>query len=370
MYNKEKEFRELLKIIQKKDILISRFCRVNLELELEFNNGEKKEIVYKLDPENIGDFTLEIFDNLNNLLESIDYIEFDIKEIYENLKQISVIDYDFNYFGSKYEITDDTPLYSSYHRDTDINKKDYIWCSYSLDQSILHPFNKLRTRQNIIEPLIYRFNIKDSKNFIIIQSQMPNLYNYDIFNAYLSKDCIRRIFEYYKKEDNNIEILDTDYREKFLNEDNNYRILLILEVINHLLDGKLVFYGYHNYNDQKEIAFINNGNLIQNITGSKYKEIKYYNENISNDEIIQFPITLNDNNKKIFGSYNTVGYSEISEHGYDKFRMFCDNLKYIKYESFDDKSQILIYNCKKRSEYYEQKYLKYKSKYIKLKLNI
>jgi hypothetical protein len=102
---------------------------------------------------------------------------------------------------------------------------------------------------------------------------------------------------------------------------------------------------------------------------SEYKTINYYH---SRDEdksgvellLLNFPVS-----RDIFKSELSLQVSYSDYFGDNlKFRMYCSpSLKSITYESFDDKTQIVDYECKSEMEYYKKKYLKYKQKYLKLK---
>ena len=116
-------------------------------------------------------------------------------------------------------------LYSSYQTPIDLTGKEYVWCSPTLDQALLHPFNSFRIREIVdIQPVIYRFNINIPEKLYLLQS--PNKNNVNIFRRILSDSKLQDICNFYVSKNK-----DEDINKMFIGE-NNYRILLILQIIN------------------------------------------------------------------------------------------------------------------------------------------
>ena len=105
----------------------------------------------------------------------------------------------------------------------------------------------------------------------------------------------------------------------------NYRILLIIEIINKYLPEDMQISGYYNYFDENEIAFINRDGLIIDLIESKYKTINYYHfgdEDRSELLSLNFPVS-----RDIFKSELSlkVAYSDYFGDNL-KFRMYCSPL--------------------------------------------
>jgi hypothetical protein len=250
----------------------------------------------------------------------------------------------------------------------DLHEKKYVWCSQILDQALLHPFDKIRTKSDNVQPVIYRFTINNLDTCKLLNSSNRN--NVNIFRNILNDDIINKIIKYYKRLDDENDMGYFEYIEKVFKGEKNYRILLILECINKYLPEDKRFNGYYNGYDQNECAFIDIKNIIVDIVESKYISINFKN---GNKEYI-FPCT-----KDIFQeihSYQPIEYKSVFDINgivIDKYKMTCnkDIINHIKYESFDlskEPREIIIYTCKTQVEYYyQQKYLKYKNKYLNLK---
>ena len=307
--------------------------------------------------------------------------------------------------------------YSSYHNLIDINKKNYIWCTHILSQALLHIFDTIRTIELKIEPVLFRLKLNKLK---LIKSYDKD--NINIFADIIDTETLNKIKKYFKNTYGGDDI-------NIFNQENNKRILYVLEIINSILSEELKFDGYYNEFDQNETAFINN-NLIEDYNISKYISIKIkmkalYKFPIDKSVFIELisdkPITytdiidigdktekidINKSDSKQFkftNFFNETSYDklyDISLEGEslegeslegeslegessedkkqnfykplfqnDKYRMICDirKVEYIEYEDFDTKN-ILQYKCKLPKEYYyECKYLKYKIKYLELK---
>ena len=259
---------------------------------------------------------------------------------------------------------DNEYFYSAYSDMTiDIMHKPfpYVWSTQNIDQALLHPFNTTRTRgHDFIHPIIYRFNIKEDIYVLI----SPDKDNINIFNILL-KPVIKKIKSYFNSIDN-----DSNDSNVFKGE-KNYRILYILKALNTILqymgDNVELFniYGYYNYYDQDEYAFFNFDKISYNTSKTSYYSVTYKAKSYF------FPIS----NKE----YEQISFdgSRYTDDDGIKHRMSCNKLIDITYKNFMDSSYTQLpaimdsgyttYRCKQRSEYFRNKYLKYKNKYLQLK---
>jgi hypothetical protein len=276
----------------------------------------------------------KIIENISNIL--ISYGSRLEKYLLEkNSKKIINIDTSLTYFSS-------IKKYEDYDSNFFINK-DWCWMSHIFDQSLLHLFDTVKlyqcTDDKKIWPLICRFNVKSCR---IIESEKNN---YNIFEDIIEKEILDKI-----------KTVLPDFELGY-----NKYILNVLEIMNTFLSEDNKIYGYTNYDDQAETALINFKNII--IKDSvKISHIKKYKVNSSGNEYI-FPLLkseyykLYDGRKSFYDEYNGRRRMVLNE----------DAQIEIEYENFDDKSKIEIYKAKPYEEYFKEKYLKYKSKYLFLK---
>lgn len=261
-----------------------------------------------------------------------------------------------------------------------------IWCSSKLHQSILHPFDVIRTSTPSIEPTIYRFTIL-KKHFLRSYNYNNEKILNNLFSSFFT-ELIDKITDYFihLDEEFNGNIHTIFYKE------NNKRLIFILMVLNKILidlhfEGEKI-YGYTNRHDQDELAIIPNSDLLQNIIESKIVGLKYLKiiETVSNlgehksgqmddslepgktiqteeETIVTFPMDIS-----IFRTLFEPGLvNYISNYQMDeKYRMTCGTIRTISYQNFDNLSEILIFTCPRREEYWQRKYFKYKGKYLKL----
>ncbi len=337
-FNSYKLYNDLLeKINENKNISL------DIDTEFELSSGYTIDLIINIYNENHNNMNRE-----NYIDEAvIENYKFIIKEVKIDIQFYDIFKFNSNNIKNLDEFK---YLYSAYQKPTDITQKPHIWCSPTLDQALLHPFNIIRTRSDLIYPNIFRFKILNPENFYLLNSRDKN--NINIFKYIIDNYIIQQIIKYY----------NTDEQKVFSGE-KNYRILLILEIINKFLPDNIKINGYYNYYDQNEIAFINDDNLLTNINLSNYKSIKFINED-NIEQTLNFPIDKNTFVKQGLGEL--TGYKEHYQKQ-DLYRMFCHKYYSIKYESFDNKDQIETYICKNSEEYFKQKYLKYKQKYLKLK---
>ena len=280
--------------------------------------------------------------------------------------QIKFIQVDiFKYLEYKIKKINKEYLYSAYSIELDLLDKEFVWCTHTLDQSLLHPFNRNRITDNCnnVTPIIYRFKI-NQKNILLI-TDYNNQINI-IFMNLIPKEYIDRIETYFSEKDGS--------KNNILVGENNYRILLILKYYNnHIIDHNNRIYGYYNYYDQNELALLQIKDIIvhDSLNKSEYINIKYI-LNKSQELINYFPIeyelynTLASN----YIRYDTLIVGKLEQHKYKRMRCNNDFNRIIEiiYQDFDNTSKNLIYNCDTPSEYIKNylKYLKYKKKYIKL----
>jgi hypothetical protein len=289
---------------------------------------------------------------------------------------INDLEYDINITEKKIsniiETDDCIQYYSAYGSESELDllSKEFIWCSATLDQALLHPFNRNRLKYTdtflCVSPIIYRFELNSLK-ILKLENYYNNIDN--IFSSLLSKDCIKIIKEYYFKKDSLIPTLKTkkQIEDTLLSQENNYRILLILKYFNTCISKDInKIYGYYNYYDQNEFAFllINQNIKKDTIIKSEYKSFKY-----TDDEEKKFDYTF-PLDYDIYSKITNDGTRYGSSWNMTELkRMGCNFIKQIEYQNFDDLSSNLIYNCNSKSidiKYYK-KYIMYKNKYLLLK---
>lgn len=312
--------------------------------------------------EKIGDDYDQIQNIESNNNEKKIKITMNNSEIY----QIKFIHVDiFKYLEFRIKKINNEYLYSAYGIELELLTKEFIWCTHTLDQALLHPFNRNRLTDKCksVTPIIYRFKI-NQKNIILITNYDNQIYN--IFRNLIPKEYINRIETYFSEIDGS--------KNNILVGENNYRILLILKYYNnHIIDHNNRIYGYYNYYDQNELALLQIKDIIvhDSLNKSEYINIKYKLEEPL-ELINYFPIDyeLYNNLASYYIRYDTLIVDKLDQHEYKRMRCNNDINKIIEitYQDFENKSQNLIYKCDTPSEYlkYYLKYLKYKKKYIKL----
>lgn len=299
--------------------------------------------------ENIDEQTLTK-EQIQELLTNRNLIKENISEILKNSNdEKSLLEYLIENKSEKI-IDIDTSLfyYSSVKKYEDYKKdffltKEWCWMSHRFDQSLLHLFDAVRLYQcndtTKIWPLVCRFKVKPCK---IIKSEKNN---FNIFDGILEKtviDKIRVIVPHFEI-------------------DNNKFILDIIEILNTYLPEDNRIYGYTNYDDQIETALINFNNLI--IPDSyTISHVKKYKVGSTGDEYI-FPLLKNQYYKLYEG--RKAFYDELN--GKRRMLLNEDAKIEIEYENFDNSTLIEIYKADTIENYFKQKYLKYKSKYLLLK---
>ena len=142
----------------------------------------------------------------------------------------------------------------------------------------------------------------------------------------------------------------------------------------------LKIYGYQNYYDQREIALFNFNNLVDKDSIKKSEVTSITDKG----ETEKFPLS-NGNDWKPHSSYQEA--THINNDDLDKSvlesyykginvpfnqnmtRIVLNRHIIITYTDFDDNRIVKTYTTENKIEYYREKYLKYKNKYIKLKYN-
>lgn len=265
---------------------------------------------------------------------------------------------------SKIEIyLSDATFYSSYTtKQIDFANKNLCWFTNKLDQSILFPFDTSKvTYSNIetFEPHVYSFKIKT--NLRLINSS--SLDNAQIFDNFF--DFGKKYFEY---------IIFDVFGEK-LNEftfsiQNNKKILYFIEAINRFVKsnvtrGNFKIHGYKNDLDQSEIAVINFTNIVKKDSIKEYK----INEIRKGKFFHNFPVVDKFNFfNMIKGIMYQQKHSNIEYYSISKSRMTCPKALLIKYSNTNGQEPEQVFNCDCMPiDVWQQKYLKYKNKYLKLK---
>jgi hypothetical protein len=207
----------------------------------------------------------------------------------------------------------------------------------------------------MVHPIIYRFRVIDDV-YVILSDQKDNI---NIFSKLLPDAVIKGIESYY------ISLEENTSEDDIFKGENNYRILDVLKALNTILlvEFGITIYGYYNYYDQDEYAFLNFNNIVIELQKTMYKKITYDDD--ERKKVYIFPISNMEYNKV---SYDGSKYTYINPENRDitKHRMSCNNLIDITYEDFDTRTDV-IYKCKETSEYFYLKYLKYKNKYLALR---
>jgi len=342
------EYKIILDIINKKKEIIIKYLTTSNYIYNIKEKYEDKEYIIKeskdiSSPSEWDDF-IKNTESSNINIELISKSENKIQKLIDDKKIIK---------------TNNNFFYSSYgNNKKNIIEKELVWCSQILSQSLLHQFNKPRTRDiDSIQPIIYRFKIKNV--FVLVSSDKNNE---TIFNILL-KPIINDIKNIYISEENESEIFKGD---------NNKRILYILKALNTIIcDLGISICGYYNYYDQDEYALLNSPDLIYDLDESKITQILYYNNEDNIDETFIFPVLKKDFIKIATDGtrYTDLNIKDPRNIDVTKYRMVCNYLKTIYYQNFDDKTRDDEYNCSdyENSSYFEKKYLKYKKKYLILR---
>ena len=145
----------------------------------------------------------------------------------------------------------------------------------------------------------------------------------------------------------------------------------MLNLLNKILEKhhEPIINGYYNSHDQDEYAIINLKDFLEgDIKKSQYLNVTHINiEGDNIEKLYNFPLNQKEYNLL---SNTGVGYSDLyvpRKGMLNKYRMYCNGLKRITYQGFDDPSKSIKYECLSKDEYYKTKYMKYKQKYISLK---
>lgn len=288
------------------------------------------------------------------------------------------------YFNSsRFQIINEETYYSSYISETDLSVKNYIWLSSDMGQSITYPFEQFQfeSSTDVLNPYMYQINIDTPLKLLISD---------DVFNSqiFINEDDLERIDIFYN--------LNTKYfprdNEKHFRFENNFKILLFIELFNKIIDklnesleqSKYItnIDGYKNTFDQDEVAlynfnvFYNPDNIITyrltNITyddGIEKHSIDIpYNNSIGIDKAMtiqniryiyvkgrRFSSKL----KMICNEHIKIRYINIITD--EEFIYECSDKNDVKIKGIVDLQQLKM---KKDTNY--QKYIKYKSKYIQL----
>jgi len=244
-------------------------------------------------------------------------------------------------------------FYSSYTtKQPDLINKNLCWFTNRIDQSILFPFDISRLdifNAETNQPYIYSFKIKQPLKLINSKSN----HNMEIFNkffpfgGYFFKNFIKFVF-------------NEDFNQETFAVVNNKRILYIIEAINRFINSKHYRFekidGYKNDLDQCEIAVIGFSNLVdrQSIREYQITEIgttgNFFKLPIMQHQLDDFFLIIGD-----------INYDIKS-----KSRMICPNNIIIKYINTNGQEPEKIFNCMS-IDVWQKKYLKYKTKYLKLK---
>ncbi len=306
-------------------------------------------------------------------------------------------------------INNDTDYYHSFVLEKTKNPNEifnsdrFIWFSDRFDQALLHLFNNARRisdidKSTLIELYIAKFKLE--KEIKIINSNSP--VNNSVFDSIIPSKCLNDIINALK-ERHHYYILLTVSKEKLLNQskqwfangefanENNKFILVILNELNIFLTEENKVYGYSNKYDQKEIALIGRNNLINQ---SSIQISRYTRVIKRNGTEISFPITYDNYHKEFSNEYITL-YSNFNElpqmyqdqYNYkerdnhfkmrecmekkgiktNSYRMYKKDNAKIFYQDFDNLDHEIEFVNLEYDEYWRNKYLKYKAKYLALK---
>jgi hypothetical protein len=341
----------------------------------------------------------------------------------ENIKHKIIEIYNSEDINTFYKIWNvDKFFYTSYHNKTDILERKYIWCSDVFSQSLLHIFNVIRGIKATIEPHIYRFTFTEEIKLL----QSPNKNNIDIFRYIFDDSLIDEINKYFIETYKNIledifsgeknirillilEIIN-EFLPKKMRFNGYYNIydqsetaIINTNIISNITESK-----YISIKLKKEHNILNFPCSKEDFDNLLSLQPIHYTDiiNISPEELK--PSIKPSLKPKEFVSFNfgklgglegeelgglegeelgglegeELGGLEGEELGgleggkfggalfmNDKFRMICqkDLVEYIEYIDFDTRENKKYLCLLPREYYYEQKYLKYKTKYLKLK---
>jgi hypothetical protein len=291
------------------------------------------------------------FENYKKIKKIIKYYK--IISFYEELREFG---FNLNLLSNKYNLLN-IFFYSAYPIDLSIDnfiKKNIIWFSYRLDQAILHPLDT----KEISQPVFFEFKMK---NVPIIILQSTDKDNKQIFTG------IPGIIEKFITFINNLQG-ETFTIDNIFSGNNNKYILYLLEAINRIYNCKFFkINGYMNELDQCEIALMGFNNLVQSDSVIKYiyTKLKY------NDCETILPLVPARNIRTIYEISGFYHQSYINNGIIDntKSRMDCQSKNLQIYYKAENTTEEYMFNCLELSSAitFEQKYLKYKAKYLQLK---
>ncbi len=275
------------------------------------------------------------------------------------------------------------------------NTDKFIWFSSQFDQSFLHLFNNARTLSNIqsntlINLFIAKFRL--SKEIKILKSKSS--VNDNIFKNIIPDDCLSKILDalhdrhkYFLEIEKPVGWVPDAYYTAgdFAGEQNKFILIILKELNKFILEETNKIYGYINEQDQNEIALLSREGLID-LTSLKFS--KYTRVIKKNSSEIIFPVMYKkyhdefyNENVTLYSNMNKLG-NESTHYGNikncmknrgketDSFRMWkYDNTK-IFYQDFEDTSRELEFKNLNVDDYWKQKYLKYKAKYLALKSKV
>ncbi len=279
--------------------------------------------------------------------------------------------------------------YHSFISQTNLNPIDvfqsdkFIWFSSQFDQSFLHLFNvrkinKLAGQQ--INLCLAKFKLQGEIK--VINSE--NIHNNNIFlyllKPYVNKaivDALKIRHEFVIKLTN----LHNSYyaNGEFSNENNKFILIILNELNKFIVEPENKIYGYYNKLDQNEVALIQRTNLINPDSVKISKYTRFIREEPKGT--ITFP-TVYDNYLNYFSDIvvtyitgdklitNLDHIKCIKNKGYNlnAYRMYqLKSNTQIYYQDFDNDSVELEFKPPETEDYWKQKYLKYKQKYIALK---
>jgi hypothetical protein len=290
-----------------------------------------------LDLENLFDFhSFRFSKNLNRPQDLADFFIDKIRDIEE-------------YYS-------DLTFYSSYTtKQPDLFNKNLCWFTNRIDQSILFPFDISRLdifNAETNEPHMYSFRINRSLKLINSKSN----HNMEIFDKFFpfGKYFHQKFIKYVFNEDL--------YNQETFAVVKNKRILYIIEAINRFINSKKSRFqkidGYKNDLDQCEIAVIGFSNLVDRQSIREYQ----ITEIGRTGNFFKLPIIQN----QLDDFFLTIG--NIIYDIKSKSRMTCPENLIIKYINTNGLEPEQIFNCSCMPiDVWQKKYLKYKTKYLKLK---
>ena len=377
------------------------------------NNTIGKNKIFSYDDNQFKDTVVEkIGKYLEKNITISEYIEFIFRN-YDKTHETMLLDSFIDHGSAKIKkISNTINYYHSFIDRENLTNNDFfeaskidrfIWMSNNIDQSIMHLFNGTRqSRFETIQAYLARFNIEEGVR-IINSTQINNL---DIFENIIPPECLKNIIpliliQLYVDQKNNPTLIESGYKrpsvantyfkEKshFMREGNRF-ILIILKELNKFLSEENKIYGYQNDFDQKEIALCDKTKIIRD----SFKLSKYYNINLIDEtdktEYLTFPCKYSEY-KELSGksSGKLVFYTDIDSEDNsaqikayltrkglstdNRVRMIPNPSKHfmICHEDFDIPGKpIETLENKPIEEYYEKKYLKYKTKYLSIKNKI